>query len=366
MVTRLFPTSFDIHHFTVYHSTNQSRLLLRQFHDISNSLEPNCERIERLTCHKNTVSTSTNRRRSILNFIIGTAVITTIGALLSPLAIAWWQNSTLSNARLPASQMKDLQSQVLAAEKILAAQPDDQVALETVVKAKLQLTDLKGSMSAIERLAAANPQVPEYLLLLGQSQQHFGDRDAAAASYRKVLNDQPQNIRALQGLASLLVDGKKPEAAIGDIQKAINAQVATGTNADMAPLKLLLAQVYVSQQRHADALPIYDELIQANNQDFRPVLARGIVFKQMGNMSEAQSLLSQAAEIAPAQYKDQIQQMAKAAVVPVLSPKLPIVSSSPSPSLLPTPTVSSSIVVPGAIESTMPVLTPSPVTSPAQ
>jgi tetratricopeptide (TPR) repeat protein len=271
---------------------------------------------------------STSRRRSILNFIIGTAVLTTIGALLSPVAIAWWQNSSFSNAQLPAGRATELQNQVLTAEKVLAAQPDDRTALASVVNAKLQMVDLKGSVGAIERLAVSNPQVPEYTVLLGQSQQYLGDREAAVASYRKVLSTQPQNVRALQGLVSMLIDGKKPEAAIGEVQKAIG-QAAKGSN-ELVPLKLLLAQVYVSQQRHADALPIYEELIQANSQDFRPVLARGLVFKQLGNMNEAQLLFSQAVEIAPAQYKDQIQLMAKAAVVPVASPKLPVGSTFPN------------------------------------
>jgi tetratricopeptide (TPR) repeat protein len=306
---------------------------------------------------------STSRRRSILNFIIGTAVLTTIGALLSPVAIAWWQNSSFSNAQLPAGRATELQNQVLTAEKVLAAQPDDRTALASVVNAKLQMVDLKGSVGAIERLAVSNPQVPEYTVLLGQSQQYLGDREAAVASYRKVLSTQPQNVRALQGLVSMLIDGKKPEAAIGEVQKAIG-QAAKGSN-ELVPLKLLLAQVYVSQQRHADALPIYEELIQANSQDFRPVLARGLVFKQLGNMNEAQLLFSQAVEIAPAQYKDQIQLMAKAAVVPVASPKLPVVSASPD-SVVPSPTLAPSSIAPitpKSIDSVMPVLSPSSSTT---
>ncbi len=292
---------------------------------------------------------STNRRRSILNFVIGTAVITTIGALLSPLAIAWWKSSTWSNPRLPASKVTELRNQVLAAEKALSAQPDDPAAVEAIIKAKLQLNDLRGSITPLEKLATLKPQVPEYRVLLGQTQQHLGDREAAVASYRKALNDQPQNIQALQGLVSLLVEGKKPEAAIGNVQKAINDQAAKGKTGDIAPLKLLLAQIYVSQQRHADALPIYDELIQANNRDFRPVLAQGIVFKQLGNTNEAQALLSQAVEIAPAQYKDQIQSIAKSATAPALTPKIPT-NSIPSPTLAPSP-----------INSTMPLLSPNPV-----
>ncbi len=294
---------------------------------------------------------SNNRRRSILNFIIGTAVITTIGALLSPLAIAWWKNSTWSNARLPANKFTELRNQVSAAEKTLSSQPDDLAALETVVKAKLQLNDLKGSVTPLEKLAILKPQVPEYMVLLGQTQQHLGDRETAVASYRKVLNSQPQNIQALQGLVSLLIEGNKPEAAIGIVQAAIKDQTAKGSSTNLTPLKLLLAQVYVSQKRNDDALPIYDELIQANNQDFRPLLAQGIVYKQMGNTHAAQTLLSQAAEIAPAQYKDQIQSIAKSAA-PTITPKIP----APQSNNVPSPTV-----VPSPLNSSMPLLSPSSI-----
>jgi hypothetical protein len=97
--------------------------------------------------------------------------------VLSPLAIAWWQNSSFSNARLPMDKATELQNQVLTAEKTLLTQPEDRVALETVVKAKLQLNDLKGSAQAIERLATLNPQVPQYTVLLAQTQQYLGDRE---------------------------------------------------------------------------------------------------------------------------------------------------------------------------------------------
>jgi tetratricopeptide (TPR) repeat protein len=304
---------------------------------ISDTPYPICERIETKICEENLVST--NRRRSLLNFVIISAVITTIGALLSPFAIAWWQNSNWKNSwRLPASQVSELRNQSLVAEKLLLAEPGNQTALKTLVKAKLQLADVQGSVSALEKLAALNPQTPEYTVLLGQSQQYLGDREAAATSYRRVLTGYPQNINALQGLVSLLVDGKKPEAAIGVVQEAINAPSPDGKPVDVTSLKLLLAQIYVSQQRYADALPIYDELTQTNDRDFRPILARGMVLKQLGNLSEAKTLLSQAVDLAPSKYKDQVQSIAQSATLPSIGMlPSPAASSTPSPSATSSP-----------------------------
>jgi tetratricopeptide (TPR) repeat protein len=274
-----------------------------------------------------------SRKSAILNFVIVSAILTTIGALLSPLGIAWWNHSGIGKgAKLSGDQMALLQEKTIAAQKVLLGQPDNQEALKTIVTSKLQLADIKGSIGSLEKLAALNPDVPEYAVLAGQSYHYLGDRETAALNYRKALINNPHNIPALQGLASLLVDAQKPEAAIGLVQESMKTTIPTGKTADLGGLKLLLAQIYVSQQRYAEAFPIYDELVQADAKDFRPLLAKALVFKKIGSVSEAQALLDQAIEIAPAQYKDQIQTLAKSTTPPTL--KTPVLTS-PSPAVSP-------------------------------
>ncbi len=295
-----------------------------------------------------------SKKSSILNFVIWGSVLTILGALLSPLGIAWWNNSGIGKgAKLSSDQMTLLRERTLAAEKILFGQPDNQEALKTIVNSKLQLADIKGSINSLEKLAALNPDVPEYGVLAGQSYHYLGDRETAALNYRKALANNPHHIPALQSLASLLVDAQKPEAAIGLVQESIKAQIPPGKTADLGGLKLLLAQIYVSQQRYAEAFPIYDGLTQADSQDFRPLLAKALVFKKIGSVSEAQALLDQAIEIAPAQYKDQIQTLAK----------------STAPSSLKTPLLGTSPVAPSSApnksEPTVMPITPAPVPVPS-
>jgi tetratricopeptide (TPR) repeat protein len=111
-------------------------------------------------------------------------------------------------------------------------------------------------------------------------------------------------------------------------------------------MKLLLGQIYASQKRYGDSLTLYNELIQSNAQDFRPLLARAIVLKQMGSLNESQALLAQAVELAPAQYKDQIQTLAKSTAstmlnnpalnaAPATAPATGSPSSTPSPGATP-------------------------------
>ena len=262
-----------------------------------------------------------NRHRWVINLVVAVSLLALTGFSLFPIvnlvldggaAVATEPNS------LSAAQTSQLQSQVQGYTKVLQTEPDNQVALKGLLDARLQLGDIKGSLSPLAKIAALNPQTPDYTVLLAQTKQYLGDRDGATASYRTVLTTQPQNINALQGLVSLLIDAKRPEAAMGAVQTALKS---APPNTDLTPIKLLQAQIYLAQQRNADALGIYDAAIETNRDDFRPVLAKALVFKQMGNLTQAQSLMTTAAALAPSEYKDQIKQLAQATQPPGVSGK---------------------------------------------
>jgi tetratricopeptide (TPR) repeat protein len=288
-----------------------------------------------------------NRHRWVINLVVAVSLLALTGFSLFPIfslvldggaAVATEPNS------LSAAQTSQLQSQAQGYTKVLQREPDNQVALKGLLDVRLQLGDIKGSLPPLEKIAALNPQTPDYTVLLAQTKQYLGDRDGATASYRTVLTIQPQNINALQGLVSLLIDAKRPEAAMGAVQTALKA---APPNTDLTPVKLLQAQIYLTQQRNADALGIYDAAIETNRDDFRPVLAKALVFKQMGNLTQAQLLMTTAAGLAPAEYKDQIRQLAQstqppkvtisptvttpAPIAPTVTPSQPLAKPQPQP-----------------------------------
>jgi tetratricopeptide (TPR) repeat protein len=272
------------------------------------------------------------RHRWVINLVVAVSLLALTGFSMFPLfnvvldggaAVATEPNN------LSAAQTSQIQAQALGYTQVLQREPENQVALKGLLNARLQLGDVQGSLLPLEKIAALNPQVSDYTVLLAQTKQYLGDREGATANYRTVLSIQPQNINALQGLVSLLLEAKRPEAAMGAVQSALKTTVP---GFDQTPLKLLLAQVYLTKQRNADALGIYDALMEVNKEDFRPVLAKAIVFKQMGNLTEAQLLMNTAMVIAPAEYKDQIKQLAqstqpvKTSVTPNLSAPTPVVA----------------------------------------
>jgi tetratricopeptide (TPR) repeat protein len=274
-----------------------------------------------------------NRHRWVINLVVAVSLLTLTGFSLFPIVnLVLDSGSAVATEpdRLSSAQASQVQAQAQGYERILQKDPDNKVALKGLLDAKLQLGDIRGSLIPLEKIAALNPQTPDYSVLLAQTKQYLGDREGATATYRTVLAIQPQNINALQGLVSLLIDAKHPEAAIGAVQTAVKTATA---ETDTTPLKLLMAQIYLTQQRNADALGIYDAAIEANKTDFRPVLAKALVFKQIGNLTDAQTLMTTAGNLAPAEYKDQIQQLAQATqppkttIAPVLTTPAPATSS---------------------------------------
>ena len=280
-----------------------------------------------------------NRHRWVINLVVAVSLLALAGFSLFPLFTLVFDGgaavATDAN-NLSSTQTTQIQAQAQGYTQVLKKEPENQVALKGLLDARLRLGDVKGSLLPLEKIAALNPQIADYTVLLGQTKQYLGDIEGATVNYRTVLTVQPQNINALQGLVSLLLDAKRPEAAIGALQESI---AKAGVDTEITPLKLLLAQVYINRQRNADALAIYDGLIETKKGDFRPVLAKALVLKQMGNTSQAQSLLMTATNLAPAEYKDQIKQLAQA----TQPPKTAIPPIAPSNS---TPVVAPSISAP--------------------
>lgn len=214
----------------------------------------------------------------------------------------------------PTSMQAELEAQARGYELVLEREPDNQTALEGLVDARIQLNDIEGVVAPLEKLVELNPGVPDYAVLLAQTKQQMGDLEGAAQTYRQVIDQQPGNMNALQGLTVLLVQQGRPQAAIGLLQDTLKTNdrlqsEGTTTGIDAIAVKLLLAQVHVESNSPDQALAIYDETIAVAPEDFRPVLAKALVVREQGDADSAQALFAQATALAPAQFKDQVELM---------------------------------------------------------
>lgn len=262
---------------------------------------------------------SQTRRRWLINIVLVLAVVAFVGISMIPLISTAFKDqpstvATPASGQTPAAgQQSKLQDQARGYELVLQREPENQTALEGLVQARMQLRDQKGAIAPLEKLAALNPNRTEYAALLAQLKQYNGDGEGAAQVYRTILRSKPGDLEALQGLARLLLQQNRPEDAISLLQDTLKtASQANQTQAgsvDVASVRLMLGQIYATQKRYDEANAIYDDLIKADKQDFRPVLAKAVVLKQQGLTEQAKPLFENAAALAPAQYKDQINQI---------------------------------------------------------
>jgi tetratricopeptide (TPR) repeat protein len=224
-----------------------------------------------------------------------------------------------STATTTDAKKSELQAQEKAYEAVLQREPENQTALKGLLQTRLEMVqlgmgDVKEVIEPLEKLAKLNPDQTNYQVLLAQAKQQVGDREGAAQTYRTILATQPGNSDALRGLVTVLVQQQKPEAAIellqDTLQKAPQANQAQPGSIDVPAVQLLLAEVYAIQKRYDDAIALYNQLSQANKNDFRPVVGKALVLKQQGKPEAAKPLFESAISLAPAQYKDQIKQLA--------------------------------------------------------
>lgn len=259
-------------------------------------------------------------------------------------------------ASSPGNTQDRLEIQAKGYEMVLQREPQNQAALKGLLEARVQQGNIKAVIPVLEKLAEQNADQPDYKVLLAQAKQQAGDREGAADVYRSVLEKRPGDINALKGLSDLLIQQERPEAAIGLLQDTLKtadeANRAQPGSVDTIAVQVLLGEVFFKQKRYDEAIATYDQATQAAPQDFRPVLGKALVLQSQNKNDEAAPLFASAAALAPAQYKDQIKQLAA--------------SPSPSPTSSPSPAASGSPASPGADTTASPQPETSPSPAPAE
>ncbi|BAY17093.1 TPR repeat-containing protein [Anabaenopsis circularis NIES-21] len=292
---------------------------------------------------------SQTRNRWIVRVILALAVLMFVGVSIIPIISAFnsptpTSQNTAPKGNLASSDQKSkLQDEVRGYELVLQREPENQTALKGLLQARLQLLslnqgDVQGVIAPLEKLAKLNPERSEYGVLLAQAKQQIGDKEGAAQAYRTILDTKPGDLKALQGMVALLIDQQRPEAAIGLLQETLNNATQANNiqpgSVNVIAVQVLLGNVYAAQKRFPQAVNVYDQAIKKDPKDFRPVLAKAMLLKEQGKTSEAKPLFDSAVNLAPAQYRDEINKAATASSTPTsaaTSAPVPVPASTPKP-----------------------------------
>ncbi|MGB5632664.1 MAG: tetratricopeptide repeat protein [Waterburya sp.] len=211
---------------------------------------------------------------------------------------------------LSQQELTKLEAEASGYQKVLSREPDNDTALNGLLKIRLQQKDLESAIAPLSKLAKLHPEQTEYSTLLAQAKQQIKDYEGAVAAYNEVLADHPGDIYALSGVTNLYLIQELPERAIALLKKTI--KLATKDDSPMAAaidqeaVELLLGELYSNQERYGEAIALYDELAKADQDDFRPILAKALVLEKQGDLTAAQPVLEKAYVAAPEKYKDQI------------------------------------------------------------
>jgi tetratricopeptide (TPR) repeat protein len=238
---------------------------------------------------------------------LGISIAPLLGGILAP-------QQPAAKAPSQASEKDRIKIQIEGFEAVLKSEPKNRTALEGLVNLRLALGEVKATVEPLQLLADSYPEITGYRLVLANTYIKLKDRDKAAAEYRKVLTTQPGNLEAIQLLVSLELENKRPEAAIGvledAIEKADTANKIQPGSVDKSDLTWVLGEQYRKQKRYSEAIATYNKIAKANAKDFRPLLGKAQIERAKGDEAKAKALFTEAVNLAPAQFKDDINKIA--------------------------------------------------------
>lgn len=153
-----------------------------------------------------------------------------------------------------------------------------------------------------------------------------------ARGYEAILQTEPENQTAL--LALFETRKELVQLGVADVKETIEPlEKLIRLNPNVIAYQLELGSLYVQQQRSAEARAIYDNAAKIDPQDYRPILAKGIVLQLEGKKDEAKPLFNRATELAPVAFKQQVQAQIEQIETLTSLPKTP-----PAPSSAPAAT----------------------------
>lgn len=257
----------------------------------------------------------TKKRRWIYATLV-LMLLALISFSILPVVSSMVQAQQADQSSLVTTESTRLKNEALGYQMVLEREPDNENALLGLLETRLRQGDLEAAITPLKRLAQLNPQEPDYGILLAQSQQQLKNYEAALNTYQEIIAANPGDMRALKGMVDLYIQQNRSQAAITLVQNTLNEAIKQQSNEstsesvfNLTSLQLLLGEIYSQQERYDDALVMYDQAIKGDENDFRPLLAKGMLLREQGQENEAQTLFKEAILKAPVQYKEQLKDL---------------------------------------------------------
>ena len=250
---------------------------------------------------------------------IGLAVASLGGACL---AGGWWVGHLQSGGQATDPKQRALERQLEGLQQRSAQGGASAAEEQRLLELLIALNRKDEALSLSERLADQQPERPALRLVLAELRRDQNDRSGAEREVRQLLNQNPNNIEALQLMALLQVESGRGALAVSQLQAAFDQASKPAVQSEgpqpEAPksealdIGLLLANVLQRQGQPGQAEALLIRLAAAFPKDQTPILARALLLQERGNTSGAQAAIAQAKALKPGQENPRLDAIAAA------------------------------------------------------
>jgi len=245
---------------------------------------------------------------------IGLAVASLGGACL---AGGWWLGHLQSGGQATDPKQRALERQLEGLQQRSAQGGASAAEEQRLLELLIALNRKDEALSLSERLADQQPERPALRLVLAELRRDQNDRSGAEREVRQLLNQNPNNIEALQLMALLQVESGRGALAVSQLQAAFDqaskpALQSEPPKPEALDIGLLLANVLQRQGQPGQAEALLIRLAAAFPKDQTPILARALLLQERGNTSGAQAAIAQAKALKPGQENPRLDAIAAA------------------------------------------------------
>ena len=250
---------------------------------------------------------------------IGLAVASLGGACL---AGGWWLGHLQSGGLATDPKQRALERQLEDLQQRSAQGGASTAEEQRLLELLIALNRKDEALSLSERLADQQPERPALRLVLAEIRRDQNDRSGAEREVRQLLNQNPNNIEALQLMALLQVESGRGALAVSQLQAAFDqankpalkeeAPKLEAPKPELLDIGLLLANVLQRQGQPGQAEALLIRLANAFPKDQTPILARALLLQERGNTSGAQAAIAQARALKPGKEDPRLDAIATA------------------------------------------------------
>lgn len=215
------------------------------------------------------------------------------------LAGGWWLGQWQSGAAGPSPKQQALERQVASLQQRLDGGDASAAEQQRLLELLIALNRKPEAITLLERLADQHPERPGLRLVLAELRRDQNDRPGAEREVRQLLNQDPNNLEALQLQALLQVETGRGLLAISQLQAALDRASKPQQQPRALDIGLLLANVLQRQGQGVQAEAVLVRLSSAFPKDQRPILAKALLLQERGDHQGAQAALALARSLTP-------------------------------------------------------------------